>query len=117
MNEKLQKHRIIVAAYQLFLQMIGLLFDMFTAAVFIFFLEIPKCVQALNNNISLLTTWRTWVGILWKWASMVNKLAGDSECRLALFHMIRNFSFIVFQDCRTIVEQPALYNQLFIQPL
>ena len=29
--------------------------------------------------------------ILWKWASMLTKLAGDGECRLALFHAIRNF--------------------------
>ena len=33
----------------------------------------------------------TWIGILWKMASMLNKLAGDDECRLAPFHVIRNF--------------------------
>ena len=70
--------------------MIGLLSDMFTAAMFIFFLHIPKCVQAYNN-ISPLTAWPTWIGILWKWAGMLTKLAGDGECRLALLHVIRNF--------------------------
>ena len=33
----------------------------------------------------------TWIGISWKWANMLTELAGDGECRLALFHVIRNF--------------------------
>ena len=44
-----------------------------------------------RTTTSPLTDWPTWIGILWKWASMFTKLAGDDECRLALFHAIRNF--------------------------
>ena len=81
-----------VAAYYLFTQMICPLFDMSTAAMFIiFFWEIPKYVQALNNIISPLTAWPTWIDILSKWASMLNKLAGDGECSLVPFHAIANF--------------------------
>ena len=41
--------------------------------------------------------------ILWKWASMLTKLARDGECRLALFHAIRNFlvNHIIFQGYLT----------------
>ena len=46
-NEKLQKYRIILSQHIGYLhKMIGLPFDMFTAAMFIFWGEIPKCVQA-----------------------------------------------------------------------
>ena len=38
-----------------------------------------------------MTAWPTWIGILWKWANLLTKLAGDGECRLALFNAIRNF--------------------------
>ena len=38
-----------------------------------------------------MTAWPTWIGILWKWANLLTKLAGDCECRLALFNAIRNF--------------------------
>ena len=33
--------------------------------------------------------WPNWIGILWKWASMLTKPAGYGECRLAQFHAIR----------------------------
>ena len=33
----------------------------------------------------------SWIGISWKWASILNELAGDGECRLVLLHAIRNF--------------------------
>ena len=33
----------------------------------------------------------TWIGISWKWSNMLTDLAGDGECRLALFNVIRNF--------------------------
>ena len=44
-----------------------------------------------QQNLSPLTGWPTWVGILWKWASMLPKLAGDGVCRLALFHALKIF--------------------------
>ena len=69
--------------------MTGLIFDMFTAAMFFFsekFLNVCK-----PRTTSPLTAWPTWIGILWKWASMLTKLAGDGEYRLAPFHVITNF--------------------------
>ena len=44
-----------------------------------------------RTTTSLLTARSTWIGILRKWTSMLTKLAGDGECTLALFHVIRNF--------------------------
>ena len=44
-----------------------------------------------QQNLSPLSVWPTWIGILWKWASMFTKLAGVGECTPALFHVIRNF--------------------------
>ena len=44
-----------------------------------------------RTTTSPLTAWPTWIGILWKWASMFTNLAGDGECTPALFHVIRNF--------------------------
>ena len=55
---------------------------------------------------------------------MLTKLAGDGECRLALFHAIRNFlANEIYHFSRLshqtafLLGQPAPYNQLFIQPL
>ena len=83
-DEKLQKYRIIVSAYQLFTQRIGPYFDMFTATIFIFssmrFLNMCKPRTGLSTSI----------GILWKWASKPAELAGNGECRLTQFHPIRN---------------------------
>ena len=33
----------------------------------------------------------TSIGILWKWSSKLTELAGDGECRLIRFDLIRNF--------------------------
>ena len=74
-----------VSAYQLFTQMTGPVFNMFTGAMFIFtsvtFLNMCKPRKG----------WPTSTGILWKWASKPNELAGDGEWRLPRFHPIRNF--------------------------
>ena len=89
--------------------MTGLLFDMFIAVMFYILWENPKCVQIYNNNISPLKAWPAWIGILWKWASMLIKLAGDGECRLALFHAIGNFlanKIVIFQGYSTKLGQP-----------
>ena len=65
--------------------MIGPFFNMFTGAMFIFtsvtFLNMCKPRKG----------WPTSTGILWKWASKPNELAGDGEWRLPRFHPIRNF--------------------------
>ena len=100
-------------------------FDMLTAAMFLFFWKIPKYVQAQNNILSPLIAWPTWIGILWKWASMPTKLAGDGECRLARFHVIRNvlanaiyqFSRLPHQTGCLLPGQLGPYNQLLILPL
>ena len=63
--------------------------------------------------------------ILWKWASILLKLAGDVEHRLARFHEIRIFlqmKFIIFQGCLIklvtfLTGQPAQYNQLLIESI
>ena len=64
---------------------------MCTAAMFIFF-----SVRFLNickpRTTFYLPGWPNWIGILWKWVSMLTKLAGDGECRLAQFHVIRFLS-------------------------
>ena len=62
--------------------MIGPLCDMFTAAMFFFFYEIPICANLGQHSISYI--------ILWKWASMLTKLAWG-WWRLAWFHVIRSF--------------------------
>ena len=49
-----------------------------------FFFEIPKYVQA-KNRLGYLD-WH-----FMEWASMISKLTGYDECRLARFHPIRNF--------------------------
>ena len=81
-------------------------------------------VRKPRTKTSLLTAWTTWIDILWKWASMLTKLAGDSKCRLALFHAIRNFlSNEIYHFSRLshqtnfLLEQPAAYNELLIKPL
>ena len=38
-----------------------------------------------------LTNLPTWIGISCKWDTLLFKLAGDGECRQALFYAIRNF--------------------------
>ena len=65
--------------------MIGPLFDMFNGAMFIF-----SSVKFLNMC-KPRTDWPTSIGILWKWASKLTELYGDDECRLARFHLIRDF--------------------------
>ena len=60
-------------------------------AMFIFFCKIPKYGQALNNILSPLRGWPTWIGILWKRPSRLTELHVDNECRLARFHAIRKF--------------------------
>ena len=65
--------------------MIGPLFDMFNGAMFIF-----SSVKFLNMC-KPKTDWPTSIGILWKWAIKPTELYGDDECRLAWFHLIRNF--------------------------
>ena len=99
-------------------QMFGPLFDIFTGAMFTFssvkFLDICKPR----------TGWHISIGILWKWASKPTKLAGDGECRLIRFHLIRNFlqmTFIIFQGCPIkqavfLTGQPTPYDQLVTQP-
>ena len=74
-----------VSAYWLLTQMIGKLFDMFTGAMFVF-----SSVKLLNIC-KPRTGWSTSIRILWNWASTPAKLAGDGECTLTWFHLIRNF--------------------------
>ena len=62
--------------------MIGPLFDMSTAAMFIFFLGNSYMCASLEQQCRPLTDWPTWIDILWKWAGMLIKLAGDGECRV-----------------------------------
>ena len=77
-----------------------------------------------QQNLSPLTGWSTWIGILWKQASMFTKLAEDGVCRLALFHAIKHFlaneiyyfSRLSYQTT-FLLGQSAPYNQLLIQPL
>ena len=96
--------------------MIGSLFDMFTAAMFIFFFcKIPKYVQAKNGLAHL--DWH-----FMEWASMPTKLAGNDECRLVRFHPIRGFlanEIYHFEGCPIeqaafLPGQPAPCNQLLI---
>ena len=77
--------------------------------------------RTTNNNISPLTACPTWIRILWKWASVLTKLTGDGECRLAMFLAIRNFlANEIYQFSRLshqtnfLLGQPAPYNQLLI---
>ena len=101
--------------------MIGPLFDMFPGAMFIF--SSVKFLNMCKPRTGCLTS----VRILWKWASKPTKLAGDGECRLTQFHLIRNnfilqIKFIVLQGCPIkqallLPGQLAPYNQLLIQPL
>ena len=86
---KTAKYRIILSQHTSYLHKWLVHFLICWLLLFIFFSEIPKYKQAYN--ITPLTTWPTWIGILWKWAGMLNKLDGDGECKLALFYAIRNF--------------------------
>ena len=77
-----------------------------------------------QQNLSPMTAWLTWIGILWKWASMLTKLAGDGVCKLALFHGIKNvLANEIYHLSRLshqttfLIGQPASHNQLLIQPL
>ena len=92
---KVENHS--VWAYQLFTQMIGPLFDMFTGSMFIFssvrFLNMCKPRTGLPTSI----------GILWKWASKPAKPAGDDECRLTWFQSIRNI----------LANETSLFSRLF----
>ena len=69
------------------------IFDMFTAAMFIFFSR--KFLNMCKFRTTTCPLWQAGppgIGILLEWAIMINKLAGDGVSRLALFHAIRNFS-------------------------
>ena len=89
-----------------------------------FFLGNSQMCASLQQQHIPLTTWPTWIGILWKWASVLTKLARNGECRLALFHAIRiflankiyHFSRLSHQTAFSL-GQPAPYNQLLIQLL
>ena len=60
---------------------------MFTAAIF-FLGNFYMCASIEQQHL----LWQPGPpDILWKWASMLTKLARDGECRLAVFHAIRNF--------------------------
>ena len=85
-DEKLQKYRIILSQHTNYShKWLVPFFDMFTAAMLIFFCcEISKHVQA-KNGLSHLDCH------FMEWASILPKLAKDDECRLARFHPIRNF--------------------------
>ena len=53
-----------------------------------FFLQESQICTSLHS----LKGWSTWIGILWKWTSMLIELSGgDGECRLAWFYPIKNF--------------------------
>ena len=116
-NGKLQKQRIILYQHTIYTN--DQLLDMFTGAMFIF--SFVRFVNMCEPR----TGWPTSIGILWKWASESAKLAGDGECRLTRFQLIRNFlanKIYLFQGCPIkqavfLPGQPAPYNQLFIQPL
>ena len=98
-NEKLQKFRIFLICLLLLFYFSGK------------FLNVCKT----RTTKSPLTAWPTWIGILWKWASMLTKLPGDGECRLALFHAIRNFlanEFIIFQGYPT--KLPSYLGSLLL---
>ena len=53
-----------------------------------FHYEILRQWKAAKKDHSV---WPTSIGILWKWSSKRTMLAGDGECRLTRFHLIRNF--------------------------
>ena len=68
------------------------IFDMFTAAMFIFFSR--KFLNMCKFRTTTCPLWQAGppgIGILLEWAIMINKLAGDGVSRLALFHAIINF--------------------------
>ena len=79
-------------------------FDMFTAAMFILFSR-----KFLNMCKSKTTTCSLWqpgppgIGILWKWAIMLTKLAEDGVCRLCSMRLeiSLQMKFIIFQGFPT----------------
>ena len=96
--------------------------SIFTAAIYFSrrFLDVCKS----RTKTSRLTVCPTWIGILWRWTSMLTNLAGHGECRLVLFHAIRNFlANEIYHFSRLshqtmfFLGQLAPYNQLLIQPL
>ena len=98
------------------------IFDIFTVAIYFSrrFLNVCKS----RTKTSRLTVCPTWIGILWRWTSMLTNLAGHGECRLVLFHAIRNFlAKAIYHFSRLshqtmfFLGQLAPYNQLLIQPL
>ena len=98
-NEKLQKYRIILLQHTSYLHkwlvhflICLLLLSLFFSGKFLNVCK-PRTITFIleQQNLSPLTGWPTWVGILWKWASMLPKLAGDGVCRLALFHALKIF--------------------------
>ena len=114
-NEKLQKYKIILSQHTNYLPkwLVQLNFDMFTAAMFIFY-----SAGFLNSNLSPLTGCPTWIGFLWKLDTILTELAKDDECRLIRFHVIKQMKSIIFQGCPTkqaafLPGQPASYNHQF----
>ena len=121
-NVKPQKYRIILS---LFTQMIGPLFDMFTAAMFILFSA--RFLSMCNPRRTFYFFWRagppglafygSGLAYLPSWLEMVNAgwlISMRSE-------MFLRTKFIVFQGCPIKQAafshgQPTLYNQLLIYP-
>ena len=81
-----------VAAYELFTQMIGPLFDMFTVAVYFFFSGKFQNIYQPRTTLDLLSfDSLTHINGHFMQKAMLNKPARDGECRLTPFHAIRNF--------------------------
>ena len=117
-NEKLQKYIIILSQHTNYLHKWLVPFLTCLLLPCFFFYKIPKYMQAKNRLARLDWHFR-------EWPSMLTKLAGYDQYRLARFHPIRNFlsnEIYHFQGCPIkqavfLPEQPAPCNQLLIQPL
>ena len=82
-----------------------------------------KFLNICSPGPSPLMDWPIWIVKLWKWTSILTEVAWVGECRLARFHVIRNFltneiyHFSRLFHCCFLTRHTALYNQLLIRPL
>ena len=92
-----------VSASYLYKWLVQLNFEIFTAAMFNFFCEIPKYVQGQNNIISHLIAWPVWIPITQKWANLPSWLGMVKADWFGSMwsEIFSQMKFIIFPGCPT----------------
>ena len=100
-------------------------FEIFTNPVFNFLLRDSYMYKPRKKFCLTLRIWPTWIGILWKFASMLNELAGmvnEGWNDFMRSEICFEMKFVIFRGCS--IKQAAFlpwqsvpYNQFLVQSI